>query len=101
MIFEIRTNRYSLYRYKAIHTTLNHGRSFEPARWCSELAWRALELGGRAVLPAARALRPAGWVSEPAGRALEPAGRVSEPAGRASETAVWTPKPAGRPWSLL
>ena len=42
-------------------------------------SWRALELGGKAVLPAGRAFKLAWRVSEPAVRALEPVGMVSEP----------------------
>jgi|AACY02.5.fsa_nt_gi hypothetical protein len=51
----------------------------------SELAWRALGMGGRAGLPAGRALKPAGMVPKPAERAPEPAGRAQEPPERVLE----------------
>ena len=64
--------------------------------WCSELAWRALELGERAALPAGTVLETAGTVSELAGMASEPAGNILEPAGNIVEPARSFLEPAGR-----
>ena len=56
----------------------------DSVRWRTELAWRALELGERAALPAGIVSETAGTVSKPAGKASEPAGNVLELAGGSS-----------------